>query len=110
MWRYQAKPTSFGTTPWACQTCGDYTCWRVVAADADLVPHSDAPESWGRRGQWLEDIRRPRNEVVDQVAELELDFFDITSFITRKIMWLVAILAVFYYLRDVVSWLYLLQE
>mmetsp|Transcript_17882 Transcript_17882/g.53208 ORF Transcript_17882/g.53208 Transcript_17882/m.53208 type:complete len:262 (-) Transcript_17882:9-794(-) len=50
MWRYQVDgPESFGHTPWACHVrCETFTNWRVLGADAHLVPADDAPESWGR--------------------------------------------------------------
>ena len=52
MYRYQVDgPNAFGNNTWACQQrCGDFTHWRVHAADAHLVPPEDAPESWGVRG------------------------------------------------------------
>ena len=61
MWRYQDSPTAFGAETWAChQRCGTYTNWRVLAADAHLVPAHDAPESWGREDEWLERVRAIR--------------------------------------------------
>ncbi|EEH57116.1 uncharacterized protein MICPUCDRAFT_47417 [Micromonas pusilla CCMP1545] len=62
MWRYQPSAATFGNVTWACQRCGDYTNWRVHPDDADGVPLGDAPESWGVRERWLEDVRRTRNE------------------------------------------------
>jgi hypothetical protein len=56
MFTYQPAPLEFGTTTWAChQGCGAYTRWRVV--DATLVPPQLAPESWGRRDEWLAAVR-----------------------------------------------------
>ena len=62
MWRYQPSAATFWNVTWACQRCGDYTNWRVHPDDADGVPLGDAPESWGVRERWLEDVRRTRNE------------------------------------------------
>lgn len=56
MWLYQAAPDAFGDTPWACHVgCGDYTKWRVV--DPAQVPAEHCPESWGRREEWLANVR-----------------------------------------------------
>ena len=61
MWRYQATPTEFGTCTWACHRgCGDYTYWRVLTADLGRVPTHDAPEGWGMRDRWLEQLREHR--------------------------------------------------
>jgi len=63
MYRYQATPEEFGNDSWACHNaCGDFTHWRVLAADVALVPDADAPEGWGRREEWLERIRQQRQE------------------------------------------------
>ena len=61
MWRYQPSPTSFSGETWACQRCSDFTHWRVHATDAWQVPNEDAPESWGRREQWLDEVRALRH-------------------------------------------------
>ena len=64
MWRYQATPGEFGTTPWACHNgCDDYTRWRVIEADLGRVPAHDAPEGWRTLDQWLEQIREERLRV-----------------------------------------------
>ena len=60
MYRYQRTPHEFGTTSWACHRCGDFTMWRVAQADAARVPAADAPESWGRRDEWLAQVRAQR--------------------------------------------------
>eukprot|EP00927_Polykrikos_kofoidii_P036691 TRINITY_DN30979_c0_g1_i1.p1 TRINITY_DN30979_c0_g1~~TRINITY_DN30979_c0_g1_i1.p1 ORF type:complete len:372 (+),score=46.66 TRINITY_DN30979_c0_g1_i1:75-1190(+) len=60
MWRYQAIPTEFGTTTWACQRCKAYTHWRVLPEDLPKVPDFDCPESWARREHWLASVRRHR--------------------------------------------------
>eukprot|EP00656_Telonema_subtile_P057773 TRINITY_DN9582_c0_g9_i1.p1 TRINITY_DN9582_c0_g9~~TRINITY_DN9582_c0_g9_i1.p1 ORF type:complete len:239 (+),score=18.71 TRINITY_DN9582_c0_g9_i1:107-823(+) len=57
MWRYQAHPSEFGDTSWAChQQCGDYTHWRVVPDHVSHIPLQDAPEGWGTRDQWLASV------------------------------------------------------
>ena len=39
MWRYQEAVDAFGNDTWACHgRCGDFTKWRVYAADAGLIP------------------------------------------------------------------------
>ena len=39
MWRYQETVDAFGNDTWACHgRCGDFTKWRVYAADAGLIP------------------------------------------------------------------------
>ena len=61
MYRYQAAPREFGTADtWCCQRCGDQRHWRIYDGDLGRVPNDDAPEGWGRRDQWLDDIRRRR--------------------------------------------------
>ena len=61
MWRYQASPTEFGTTTWAChRLCRRQTNWRLIAEDVRRVPDGDAPESWGRRDEWLRSVREYR--------------------------------------------------
>jgi hypothetical protein len=62
MWRYQPSAATFGNVTWACRRCDDFTTWRVHPDDVDGVPLGDAPESWGVRERWLEDVRRTRNE------------------------------------------------
>eukprot|EP00913_Durusdinium_trenchii_P028150 g26394.t1 len=38
MWRYQATPTDFSSSTWAChQGCGDYTTWRLAPEDVGQV-------------------------------------------------------------------------
>jgi hypothetical protein len=64
MWRYQATPATFGTETWACQRCGVFTRWRIAGQDVHLVPNADAPESWGRREVWLEELRAMRTQQV----------------------------------------------
>ncbi|CAK9074501.1 unnamed protein product [Durusdinium trenchii] len=62
MWRYQATPTDFSSSTWAChQGCGDYTTWRLAPEDVGQVPDMECPESWGRREEWLEQVRRLRH-------------------------------------------------
>ena len=64
MWRYQETPGSYGTVTWAChRRCHAQTHWRIVAADVGRVPDGDAPESWGRRDEWLQTIREYRLRV-----------------------------------------------
>ena len=61
MWRYQPSPIEFGHTTWFChQRCDTHTTWRVAAQDAALVPADDAPETWGRRDEWLAAVREQR--------------------------------------------------
>ncbi|KAJ1632758.1 hypothetical protein T492DRAFT_590794 [Pavlovales sp. CCMP2436] len=63
MWRYQTDgPGPFGTSTWAChQGCGDYTHWRIIAADVANVPPVDAPPTWGQQGAWLAQVRDQRH-------------------------------------------------
>lgn len=61
MYRYQRDPLTFGTDTWACHAgCGTYTHWKVLPADADRIPPEECPESWGRRDEWLQEIRGAR--------------------------------------------------
>jgi len=61
MYRYQRDPITFGTDTWACHAgCGTYTHWKVLPADADRIPPEECPESWGRRDEWSQEIRRAR--------------------------------------------------
>ena len=46
--------------------CGDQTHWRIDPADAHLVPADDCPESWGRREEWLAQVRRQRRRELAQ--------------------------------------------
>jgi len=64
MWRYQESPDVPGTSTWAChQSCGDYTNWTIVPEDAAQVPAEECPTTWGRREEWLAQIRaRSQNE------------------------------------------------
>ncbi|CAE8715823.1 unnamed protein product, partial [Polarella glacialis] len=61
MWRYQASPTEFGGSSWAChKRCQAQAHWRVVAEDVSKVPAADAPPSWGRQEEWLAAVRERR--------------------------------------------------
>jgi hypothetical protein len=70
MYRYQDDgPHAFGNNTWACHSgrClnqpgnnGGFTRWRVVAEDVGRVPPEEAPDSWGRREEWLARVRRQR--------------------------------------------------
>jgi hypothetical protein len=44
----------------AAQVCADFTMRRVVPADVGRVPPDDCPESWGRREEWLAQVREVR--------------------------------------------------
>eukprot|EP00457_Paulinella_chromatophora_P011355 gb/GEZN01011489.1/.p1 GENE.gb/GEZN01011489.1/~~gb/GEZN01011489.1/.p1 ORF type:complete len:260 (-),score=52.13 gb/GEZN01011489.1/:374-1057(-) len=58
MWRYQNTTSQFGTATWAChQRCGTYTHWRVLAEDASRIPAEHCPVGWGRREEWLAEVR-----------------------------------------------------
>eukprot|EP00929_Paragymnodinium_shiwhaense_P035767 TRINITY_DN1927_c0_g1_i2.p1 TRINITY_DN1927_c0_g1~~TRINITY_DN1927_c0_g1_i2.p1 ORF type:complete len:234 (+),score=18.54 TRINITY_DN1927_c0_g1_i2:105-806(+) len=58
MWRYQPSPTEFGSSSWACHRgCCAYTKWRIVAEDAERIPGSELPESWGGQEEWLATVR-----------------------------------------------------
>ena len=57
MYRYQPTPGEFGNNPWMCQACADFTNRRVVPEDVHKVPPDDCPESWGRREEWLAQVR-----------------------------------------------------
>ncbi|KAH8095756.1 hypothetical protein JL720_3080 [Aureococcus anophagefferens] len=39
---------------------GHATNWRLIADDVRRVPDGDAPESWGRRDEWLRSVREYR--------------------------------------------------
>ena len=80
MYRYQRTPHEFGTTSWACHRCGDFTMWRVAQADAARVPAADAPESWGRRDEWLAQIRAQRAAPA-RGRSPALDFVFVLSFL-----------------------------
>lgn len=61
LYRYQATADAFSTDTWACHVgCGDFTHWRVIVADTANVPAHDAPEGWGRRDEWVAQIRERR--------------------------------------------------
>ena len=61
MYRYQATASEFGNNSWACHVgCGDFTHWRILAADVHKVPDHDAPEGWGLRDTWYARIREQR--------------------------------------------------
>ena len=60
MYRYQATPGEFGNNPWFCQPCADFTNRRVIPQDLARVPADDCPESWGRREEWLAQVREQR--------------------------------------------------
>ena len=61
MYRYQPDPLTFGTDTWACHAgCGTYTHWRIVADDANRIPPEECPETWGRRDEWIREIREAR--------------------------------------------------
>jgi hypothetical protein len=70
MFRYQEEgPRSFGNVSWAChQRCGDYTMWRVVEQDVHMIPPEHCPASWGRRDEWLAQIREVRQGELAQDA------------------------------------------
>mmetsp|Transcript_13463 Transcript_13463/g.18433 ORF Transcript_13463/g.18433 Transcript_13463/m.18433 type:complete len:213 (-) Transcript_13463:168-806(-) len=58
MWRYQERPDAFGNVSWACRArCMTYTKWRIVPHDASKVPPQECPDSWGRREEWIGNIR-----------------------------------------------------
>ena len=64
MWRDQASPGEFGSVTWACHNaCGDYTRWRVIAADLGRVPMHDTPEGWDMLDSWLEQLRAEQMRV-----------------------------------------------
>ena len=50
----------FGTTPWFCRQCNDFTNRRILPVDLNRVPHDDCPESWGRRDDWFALVREQR--------------------------------------------------
>ena len=79
MWRYQARgPGEFGESTWAChRRCGTYTHWRVVPGDVGRVPDDDAPESWGRRDEWLDRIRDYRRRQLRPAEEAPADASDV---------------------------------
>lgn len=60
MYRYQVSPAEFGTTPWFCRQCNDFTNRRILPVDLNRVPHDDCPESWGRRDDWFALVREQR--------------------------------------------------
>jgi hypothetical protein len=69
MFRYQESPEAFSSVTWACHVaCGDYTNWRVLPADASLIPPEHCPESWGRREAWLEQVRLGRRRAAARFA------------------------------------------
>ena len=80
MYRYQRTPHEFGTTSWACHRCGDFTMWRVAQADAARVPAADAPESWGRRDEWLAQVRAQRT------ARLRRGLPSLATWITHRLL------------------------
>lgn len=70
MWRYQESLGSFGTASWACHCrCNSQTHWRLVASEAHRVPDFDAPESWGRREEWLAGVRAQRRREIGRAPE-----------------------------------------
>ena len=68
MYRYQPSAAEFGNNSWFCRRgpggvgggCDDFTNWRVYPADVHEVPAHDAPDSWGRREDWLARVREQR--------------------------------------------------
>merc|ERR1711864_63647 len=40
MWRYQVTPNQFTTDTWACQQCDDYTRWKIVEEQVEVIPRS----------------------------------------------------------------------
>jgi hypothetical protein len=76
MWMYQNQPQEFGTATWACHVgCGDYTHWRIAQNDVMRVPAQHSPSTWGRREEWLANIReqrlQERNEGFENNREVE---------------------------------------
>jgi hypothetical protein len=66
MWLYQPTAGQYGTVPWAChQGCGDYTYWRITEEQALQIPPEHCPETWGRREEWLANIREIRRREGD---------------------------------------------
>ena len=68
MYRYQATPGEFGNNPWFCQPCADFTNRRLVPHDLSRVPAEDSPESWGRRDEWLAQVREQRQREAEAAA------------------------------------------
>eukprot|EP01052_Picozoa_sp_SAG31_P029186 SAG31_NODE_2881_length_4958_cov_3.159086_4_plen_245_part_00 len=67
MWKYQPSPGEYGNDTWACRRrCGSQTRWRVYPADAHYIPPEEAPESWGRRDEWLAAVRAARMQQISQ--------------------------------------------
>lgn len=63
MFMYQPSVGEFGGNSWAChQRCGDYTKWRIRREEAEGIPPQHCPESWGRRDDWLAQIREIRQQ------------------------------------------------
>lgn len=58
MWSYQPSLEEYSRVTWACHLrCGDYTHWRIIPEDAQVIPQGHVPESWGQRELWLATVR-----------------------------------------------------
>ena len=58
MWTYQPSLEEYSSVTWACHLrCSDYTHWRIVPEDAQVIPLGHEPETWGQRDVWLAKVR-----------------------------------------------------
>lgn len=85
MWTYQETPSDFSTVTWACHRgCGTYTRWRVLPNFLSAIPAEHSPESWGRREEWLAQIRAARYQ---QRRKVSCHRFLLYFVIVASVMW-----------------------
>ena len=85
MWRYQPTPSEFTTDTWFCHVrCQRQTHWRIHIQDVTDVPAEDAPESWGRREEWIEAIREQRRRERDGGQDTESDIPHQTNALAQR--------------------------
>jgi hypothetical protein len=105
MWRYQPTPEEFGNDTWACHHCHQQSHWRVHGDHLLLIPPEHCPEGWGRREEWLEQVRAQRIAVLARNRELGGKVEEIKNnckrfwkfvFYTDKVIWGVALFVPIY--------------
>jgi len=78
MYRYQPASNQFGRTSWKCQaTCKNFTKWRVLPDQVNLIPAGDSPREWGENTLELSRIRvmeARRDMVVVKASDSAVEF------------------------------------
>ena len=77
MWTYQESPLTYSRVTWACQRCHAQTKWKIYADMIKHIPLQHLPESWGRREEYLAQIRAERRKRCFQQC---VDIFESKTF------------------------------